>query len=112
MNLPHWVQKDIDMLPAEFTGQIVIVYWTGGVTRMETKTIRTTPKAGEMKRMIWVSSEGLRCGGQIHRRQHSNRCQLSSRQHCVLTPDSDGHRVTDEHARSISVVMQQLAICS
>ena len=50
MNLPHWVQKDIDMLPAEFTGQIVIVYWTGGVTRMETKTIRTTPKAGEMKR--------------------------------------------------------------
>ena len=25
MNLPQWVQKEIDMLPAEFTGQIVIV---------------------------------------------------------------------------------------
>ena len=49
MNLPHWVQKEIDMLPAEFTGQIVIVGWAGGVTRMETETIRTAPKAGEMK---------------------------------------------------------------
>jgi len=50
MNLPLWVQKDVDMLPAEFTGQIVIVYWAGGVSRLETKTIRTAPKVGEMKR--------------------------------------------------------------
>ena len=49
MNLPHWVQKEIEMLPAEYTGQIVIVWWTSGVTRMETKTIRTVPKAGEVK---------------------------------------------------------------
>ena len=49
MKLPHWVQKEIDMLPAEFTGQIVIVCWTGSVTRLETKTIRIAPKAGEMK---------------------------------------------------------------
>ena len=50
MNLPQWVQEDIDMLPAEFTGQIVVEYWQGRVTRIETKTIRTAPKAGEMKR--------------------------------------------------------------
>ena len=49
MNLPQWVQKEMDMLPAEFTGQIVSVGWAGGVTRIETKTIRTAPKAGEMK---------------------------------------------------------------
>jgi hypothetical protein len=49
MNLPQWVQKDIEKLPADFTGQIVIVWWQGGVTRLETKTIRTAPKAGEMK---------------------------------------------------------------
>ncbi len=50
MNLPHWVQEDIDRLPAEFTGQIVIVWWQGGVTRIETKTSRTAPKVGEMKK--------------------------------------------------------------
>lgn len=49
MKLPLWVQKDIDMLPAEFTGKIVIVWWAGSVTRMETKTIRSAPKAGEVK---------------------------------------------------------------
>lgn len=25
MNLPQWVQKEIELLPAEFTGQIVII---------------------------------------------------------------------------------------
>jgi hypothetical protein len=49
MNLPQWGQKDIEMLPADFTGQIVIVYWQGGVSRLETKTICTAPKAGERK---------------------------------------------------------------
>ena len=50
MNLPLWVQNEIELLPAEFTGQIVIVGWDGGVSRIELKTIRTAPKAGEMKR--------------------------------------------------------------
>ena len=49
MNLPLWVQEDIDRLPAEFTGQIVVEYWQGRVTRLDTKTSRTAPKAGEMK---------------------------------------------------------------
>lgn len=49
MNLPQWVQKEIDMLPARFTGQIVIVDWAGGVSRIEMKTIRTSPKGGEVK---------------------------------------------------------------
>lgn len=49
MNLPDWVQKEIDLLPAEFTGEIVIVGYAGGVTRIELKTIRTAPKAGERK---------------------------------------------------------------
>jgi hypothetical protein len=47
MNLPQWVQKEIELLPAEFTGQIVIVGLAGGVTRIETKTIRTARKQGE-----------------------------------------------------------------
>ena len=50
MNLPQWVQKEIDILPAEFTGQIVVEYWQGRVTRLDTKTSRTAPKVGEMKR--------------------------------------------------------------
>jgi hypothetical protein len=49
MNLPQWVQKEIDLLPAEFTGQIVIVGYAGGVSRVETKTIRTAPKVEERK---------------------------------------------------------------
>lgn len=49
MNLPEWVQEDIDRLPAEFTGQIVIVSWAGSVSRVETKTIRMAPKVGEGK---------------------------------------------------------------
>lgn len=44
------VQEDIDMLPAELTGQIVVKYWQGRVTRLDTKTSRIAPKAGEMKR--------------------------------------------------------------
>ena len=33
----------------KFTGQIVIIAWAGGVTRMETRRIRTAPKVGEVK---------------------------------------------------------------
>ena len=50
MKLPHWVEKEVELLPVEFTGQIVVECWAGGVTRMDTKTCRTAPKAGEMKR--------------------------------------------------------------
>ena len=50
MKLPLWVQEDIDMLPAEFTGQIVIVWWQGRLTWEDTKTSRTAPKAGEVKK--------------------------------------------------------------
>lgn len=49
MNVPDWVQKEIALLPPDFTGQIVIVGWAGGVSRLETKTIRTAPKADEIK---------------------------------------------------------------
>ena len=47
MKLPLWAEDDIESLPKDFTGQIVIVFWQGGVTRIETKTIRTAPKVGE-----------------------------------------------------------------
>lgn len=50
MELPHWVEKHIEALPPDFTGQIVIVGWTGGVARMEIKTCYQAQKAGEMKR--------------------------------------------------------------
>ena len=49
MHLPQWVRNEIELLPAEFTGQIVIVGWAGGVSRIELKTIRMAPKAGETK---------------------------------------------------------------
>jgi hypothetical protein len=49
MNLPQWAQEEIDMLPPGFSGQIVIVGYDGGVSRVETKTIRTAPKVGERK---------------------------------------------------------------
>ncbi len=48
MDLPHWVRDDVEQLPNEFTGQIVIECWCGGVTRIDTKTIRRAP--GGMKR--------------------------------------------------------------
>ena len=50
MNGPHWVDKHIEALQPDFTGQIVLVGWMGGVTRMETKKCHLAPKAGERKR--------------------------------------------------------------
>ena len=50
MELPYWVEEDIRKLPADFTGQIVIECWHGGVTRVDTKTSRQAPKVGEMKK--------------------------------------------------------------
>lgn len=50
MEVPHWVEEDIRALPADFTGQIAIECWRGGVTRVDTKTSRQAPKVGEMKK--------------------------------------------------------------
>lgn len=35
MTLPHWVEQDIHNLPMNFTGQIVIECYRGGVTRRD-----------------------------------------------------------------------------
>jgi hypothetical protein len=35
MKLPHWVEKDLEQLPMDFTGQIVIECYRGGVTRRD-----------------------------------------------------------------------------
>jgi hypothetical protein len=35
MELPHWVEEDIELLPNDFTGQIIIEVWEGGVTRRD-----------------------------------------------------------------------------
>jgi hypothetical protein len=50
MDLPHWVEEDIRALPADFTGQIVVECWSGGVSRRDILDRRTAPKAGEMKK--------------------------------------------------------------
>ena len=49
MKLPHWVEKEVEMLPAEFTGTMVVECYRGGVTRLDIKTIYTAPKVGEVK---------------------------------------------------------------
>lgn len=49
LKLPHWVGTEIESLPAEFTGQIVLEVWRGGVTRVDTKTSRQAPKVGGPK---------------------------------------------------------------
>jgi len=43
MTLPHWVEEDIQKLPDNFTGQIVIECWTGGVTRRDIIDRRSAP---------------------------------------------------------------------
>lgn len=45
MKLPYWVEEELKMLPAEFTGQIAIECYRGGVTKVDTKTSRQAPKA-------------------------------------------------------------------
>ena len=50
MTLPHWVDKELQMLPADFTGQVVLECFRGGVTRVETKTSRQAPKPVEAVR--------------------------------------------------------------
>ena len=47
MELPHWVEEDIELLLNDFTGHIVIEEcYRGGVTRVDTKTSRTGLKNG------------------------------------------------------------------
>ena len=46
MNLPQCVQEEIDMLPAEFTGQMAIVWWASGVTRIETSRTGNLERLG------------------------------------------------------------------
>ena len=51
MELPHWVDEDIELLLNDFTGHIVIEEcYRGGVTRVDTKTSRQASKTAEMKR--------------------------------------------------------------
>lgn len=45
MKLPYWVEGELKMLPADFTGQIAIECYRGGVTKVDTKTSRQAPKA-------------------------------------------------------------------
>ena len=50
MNLPHWVEQNIEQLPKEFSGKIMIHCWMGGVANIEITTVQQAPKAGELKR--------------------------------------------------------------
>jgi hypothetical protein len=44
MELPQWVEDDIELLPKDFSGQIVIEVWEGGVTRRDIVNRRQAPK--------------------------------------------------------------------
>ncbi len=50
MRLPHWVEKRIEVVPVNFTGQIVIEFMSGGVTRMDVKEIVSPPKGERLER--------------------------------------------------------------
>lgn len=49
MQIPDWVERDIQQLPARFTGQIVLEVWDGGVTRREIVDRKTAPKAQQVR---------------------------------------------------------------
>jgi hypothetical protein len=44
MELPYWVKEDIEVLANDFSGQIVIEVWEGGVTRRDIVARRQAPK--------------------------------------------------------------------
>ncbi len=44
MEVPQWVEDDIELLPKDFSGQIVIEVWEGGVTRRDILNRRQAPK--------------------------------------------------------------------
>lgn len=46
MELPHWVLEDLRNLPTNFTGEIRIECWTGGVTRRDIIDRRPAPAKG------------------------------------------------------------------
>ena len=48
MKLPYWVDEEFEGLPNDFSGSMIVECYRGAVTRVETKTIRTAPKAGEI----------------------------------------------------------------
>lgn len=50
MLMPKWTQDEIERLPKDFTGQIVLECWQGGVTRVDTLTRRQAPKVQEAVR--------------------------------------------------------------
>ena len=49
MKLPYWVEEEFEGLPHDFSGSILVECYRGGVTRVDTKTIRHAPKVGERK---------------------------------------------------------------
>ena len=46
MELPQWVEDDIELLPKDFSGQIVIEVWEGRVTRRDIVNRRKAPNIG------------------------------------------------------------------
>ena len=44
MELPQWDEDDIELLPKDFSGQIVIEVWEGGVTQRDIVNRRQAPK--------------------------------------------------------------------
>lgn len=50
MQLPHWVEEKLKTLPENFTGQVVIECWSGGVTRVDTNQRHVAPKPAEAVR--------------------------------------------------------------
>lgn len=48
MNLPHWVEQNIEQLPKDFSGRIMIHFWMGGVSSIGITTVQQAPKAGEI----------------------------------------------------------------
>ena len=40
MEVPQWVEDDIELLPKDFSGQIVIEVWEGGVTSSTVARLR------------------------------------------------------------------------
>lgn len=44
MDFPVWVKKEIQNLPPDFTGQVLVEVWEGNPTRVDTLTRTKPPK--------------------------------------------------------------------
>ena len=44
MEFPVWVKKEIQDLPPDFTGQVLVEVWEGAPTRVDTLTRTKPPK--------------------------------------------------------------------